>query len=290
MIGSALQMRLQGIGHEVVGLTRNASSQNKSTLFHWDPSKGKLDPNALKDTDGVVHLAGANIAQGRWTQKRKFELVQSRVESTKLLVESIINSTSPPAWMISASAIGIYGDRGDAIVDETTRPNQNFLGNLVTQWEEALIPLKSTPCRTATMRFGIVLSPKGGALKTMLPIFKLGGGAVLGSGNQWVSWISLRDVIGIIEMISTHPELSGAFNCVSPNPVNFKEFAKIVGKVIGKPVLLRIPMGIVRLIFGEMGEATLLSSCKAEPARLLKCGFKFQDPTLETALNQLLTK
>ena len=288
MIGSAVGRHLRENGHEISVLTRNSHTGTSATLYHWDPIKGILDDRALIGIDGMIHLAGENIAQGRWTSRRKNALIQSRVESTKLLVAAIKNSPTPPSWIISASAIGIYGDCGDTITDESTLPAPDFLGNLATMWEGALQPLQESSTRVIALRFGLVLTPDGGALKSMLPIFKLGGGAVLGSGNQYVSWISLRDVVRSIEWLIHHPHLKGPINGVSPNPITFNEFAKTLGKILRRPVFLKIPPFLVKLLFGEMGKATLLTSCRTHPTVLLKSGFEFKDSTLKSALNNQL--
>ena len=290
MIGSATQAHLQECGHQVVGLTRHLSAVNNTTLFYWDPVSGVLDPKALIGIDGIINLAGENIAQGRWTERRKTALVQSRVKSTELLVNAIQKSTAPPAWMMNASAIGIYGDCGNDVIHEFSPPANDFLGSLVSDWEAGLAPLTSSSTRTISLRFGLVLSGNGGALQKMLPIFKLGGGAVLGSGNQWVSWISLRDVTRCIEMLATNRQLNGSFNCTSPHPVTFTTFAKTLAKILKRPMLIKIPSLAVKILFGEMGKATLLASCKAMPTRLVENGFEFKDPHLESAITNSLGK
>ncbi len=289
MIGSATRAHLLQAGHQVVGLTRHPSEVNDTTQFHGDPLSGELDTKALIGVDGIINLAGENIAQGRWTERRKTALLQSRVKSTELLVNAIRKSSTPPKWMMNASAIGIYGDCGDQVIDESSTPATDFLGNLVSEWEAGLAPLTSSPTRTISLRFGLVLSGNGGALKKMLPIFKLGGGAVLGNGDQWVSWISLRDVTRCIEMLAMNRNLKGPIICTSPNPVTFTTFAKTLAKVLKRPLFLKIPPFAVKLLFGEMGKATLLSSCKANPTRLIENGFKYKDPFIEQTIAQSTT-
>ncbi len=284
LIGTALRRHFLEKGDKVVGLTRDPNKADNENLFAWDPLNGSIDERALHGVDGVINLAGENIAQGRWTKKRKLQLINSRLFSTQLLVKTIEESRPATAWMINASAIGIYGDCGDDLVTEATEPAEEFLAKLVEDWEEQLSPLRQLATRTVCLRLGLVLSTKGGALKKMLPAFKLGGGAILGSGNQWVPWISLTDVIGAIDWIIKNHKMAGAYNCVSPNPVQFNEFARSLGKSVNRPVLLKIPSGVVKLLFGEMGDATLLSSCKVQPQRLLDSGFKFGTPLLEDAL------
>jgi len=288
LIGSATQTHFQRRGHQVVGLTRDSTAADNTRLFHWDPLSGNLDPKALSGVDGVINLAGENIAEGRWTERKKNSLVQSRIKSTELLVKTILSSSSPPSWMVNASAVGIYGDCGDEIVHESSTAATDFLGNLALDWEGALGPLTSSSTRTISLRFGLVLSKNGGALKKMLPIFKLGGGAVLGSGKQWVSWVSLDDVTRCLEMLATNTNLSGPVNCTSPHPVRFSTFAKTLARVVRRPVFFKIPSIAVRILFGEMGNATLLASCRANPAKLLESGFKFEDPLIEPTFRRLI--
>lgn len=287
-IGSALTGHLHQIGHEIVSLVRNKSQVDQATTFHWDPINGEMDGNAFKGVDGVIHLAGENIAKGRWTQRRKESLFKSRVESTRLLVQFIESMKHPPAWMFNASAVGIYGDDGSNVKVETSPPANDFLGKLGSAWEQELFELNPERTRGVALRFGLVLSPQGGALKTMLPSFKCGVGAVLGSGQQFVPWITLNDVLGVITHCMDHPDVKGPVNCVTPNPVRFDTFAKTLGQVIRRPVWLRIPETMVGWIFGEMGTATLLSSCRAEPEKLVESGFKFLHPELTEALQDLL--
>ena len=287
-IGSALTRHLRQIGHEIVSLVRNKSQADQSATFHWDPIKGLLDDNAFRGVDGVIHLAGENIAKGRWTQRRKDLLFKSRVESTRLLVHRIESMKHPPSWMLNASAVGIYGDDGSNLKVETSPPANDFLGKLGSAWEQELLRLNPERTRSVALRFGLVLSSSGGALKTMLPSFKCGVGAVLGSGQQFVPWITLNDALRVIIHCMDHPDVTGPLNCVTPNPVRFNTFAKTLGKVIHRPVWLRIPETMVGWIFGEMGRATLLSSCRAEPEKLIHSGFEFLHPNLAEALQDLL--
>ena len=287
-IGSALSEQLKKDRHEVVGLTRNNTQANQATLFHWDPLQGVLDPKALEHADVVIHLAGENIANGRWTRRRKELLYRSRVESTKLLVRAVEAMSHPPRLMMSASAVGIYGDDGDSLKTETSRPATDFLGQLGAAWEQALFELNPERTRSIALRFGLVLSPQGGALKTMLPSFKWGAGAVLGSGQQFVPWITLHDVLRVITHCMEHPDIKGPVNCVAADHVRFNTFAKTLGQVINRPVWMRVPASMVRLIFGEMGTATLLSSCRAQPEKLLNTGFEFHHPKLKEAFQEIL--
>lgn len=288
LIGSALGEHLRKKGHDVAGLVRNKSRADQSTCFHWDPLSGFLDPEALSQVDGIIHLAGENIAKGRWTQHRKDLLVRSRVESTRLLAGRIQSMDHPPKFMINASAVGIYGSCGDQVVDEKTPPAKDFLGQLGVAWEQALFDLDPKKTRTIALRFGLVLSTHGGALQAMLPSFKWGAGAVLGSGRQFVPWITLDDTLRAISHCMDRPDVKGPVNCVTPAPVQFQTFARTLGRVLRRPVWMRIPPILVRTIFGEMGTATLLSSCRAHPKKLLDTGFEFHHPDLTEAFQDLL--
>jgi len=289
MIGSALAPYLRAAGHQVIGLTRKPSRADRNQLFFWDPGNRLLEPQALDGVDAIIHLAGENIAKGKWTRKRKQALLDSRVKSTELLASAVQSLPEPPKCFISASAVGYYGDTGETLVDEDAPAATDFLGTLASQWEAPLEALSaSTSVRTVMLRFGMVLSPSGGALKTMLPAFRMGGGAVLGSGRQWVSWISLLDVLRLVDTILKDDSWTGPVNSVTPEPVPFRTFAKTLGKVLNRPVLLRVPGPIVRFLFGEMGQAVLMSSCRAHPAKLEAKGFTFEHPTLESALEALL--
>lgn len=289
LIGGAVSQHLMQSGHEVIGLTRNHQLIDKKRFFHWDPIQDHLDENALNGVDGIIHLAGDNIAKGRWTQRKKEQLVRSRLDSTRLLVKAIASCTHPPQFMMNASAIGIYGNCHDQVLDESSPHASDFLGQLCSEWEQTLFQLNSDSTRTIALRFGLVLSPEGGALKRMLPAFKFGGGAILGTGRQYVSWISIRDVVRVIDTCLQDDSLCGPINCVTPHPVRFSFFAKELGNVLKRPVWMRIPSTMVKWLFGEMGTATLLASCRVHPRKLLDSGFQFNTPRLNEALKELLS-
>jgi uncharacterized protein (TIGR01777 family) len=290
LIGSSLCKHLERSGHTPVKLVRNFSLVDSKTCFYWNPSKAELDTHALKEVEGIIHLAGENIAKGRWTHRRKQALIRSRVDSTRLLVEAIESMSSPPSFMLNASAIGIYGDTGERQVVESEPAAHDFLGELGSAWENALSELDQTKTRSVAMRFGLVLSPKGGALKSMLPAFRMGGGAIFGSGRQFVSWTTLDDALRMITTLASHDGYQGPVNCMSPHAVRFETFAKTLGGVLHRPVFLKLSARMVGFIFGEMGKSTLLKSCRAHPQKLLEKGFSFQHPEIEPALRHLLNR
>ena len=290
MIGQALERSLTAEGHHVNCLVRRPRLQRvapplQSQDYAWDPDKGIIDPDALKGLDGVIHLAGANIAQGRWTCRRKQQLRASRVEATTLLIKALRKASPRPDFFLTASAIGIYGDQSDREIVETHPAGDDFLGCLGQDWEKASAVMEHDGVRVVALRLGMVLSSHGGALKTMLPAFRWGIGAILGSGSQYVSWVSLEDVVGCVHFLLEQPQLSGPINVTAPDPVTFKTFAQTLGRVLHRPVWLRIPSIGVRFLFGEMGQAVLLSSCRVLPQRLMDHGFDFRHDSLPAALN-----
>ncbi len=288
LIGSALVPFLRVGGHEVVRLAR-ASLRVEERVVVWDPEAGKIEPSELEGLDAVVHLAGENIA-GRWTAEKKARIRESRVRGTRFLCETLARLERPPTVLISASAIGYYGDRGDELLREESPPGRGFLADVATQWEAATEPAAQRGLRVVLLRFGIVLSPHGGALAQMLPPVRLGLGGPIGSGRQYWSWIALDDVVRAIQYALLTETLRGPVNVVSPDPVRNREFVRTLGRVLGRPTLLPMPASAVRLLFGQMGEELLLASQRVEPIRLLASGFVFQYPDLEGALRHLLRK
>jgi len=288
LIGSALVPFLRAGGHEVVRLAR-APLRGEESVVLWDPEGGKLEPSALEGFDAVVHLAGENIA-GRWTAEKKARIRDSRVRGTRLLSETLAQLERPPAVLASASAIGYYGDRGDELLREESPPGRGFLAEVAAQWEAATEPAARRGIRVVCLRFGIVLSPRGGALAQMLPPFRLGLGGPIGSGQQYWSWVAIDDVVRAIHHALGAETLHGPVNVVSPDPVRNREFVRALGRVLGRPTLLPMPALVVRVLFGQMGEELLLSSQRVEPIRLLASGFVFQYPDLDGALRHLLRK
>lgn len=289
LIGSALVPFLSGGGHEVVHLSRSGAKPAGASV-QWDPSAGTIDKSGLEGFDAVVHLAGENIASGRWTADKKAKIYASRVDGTKLLVQALTGLTRPPKTLIAASAIGFYGNRHADLVDEDSAPGGGFLANVVREWEAATQPAAARGIRVVNMRFGIVLSAAGGALATMLPPFRLGAGGAIGGGEQFMSWVAIDDVIGAVLHALMTPSLSGAVNTVAPHPVTNQEFTKTLGKVLSRPTFLPLPAFAVKLAFGEMGEELLLSSTRVEPHRLKASGYPFRFPNLEPALRHVLGK
>jgi uncharacterized protein (TIGR01777 family) len=285
MIGSALSQELADGGHRVNRLTRSAESSDD---VGWDPSAGEVDTSRLEGVDAVVHLAGESIAEGRWTADRKRGILESRRQGTRLLAETIANLSDPPGVMVSASAVGYYGDRGNELLREQSGPGNNFLAEVCRVWEAAADPARQAGIRVVHTRFGIVLSPKGGALGTTLPIFKLGGGGRIGNGRQYWSWVALDDVVGSIIHALTTDALEGPANVGSPNPLTNAEYTKVLGKVLNRPTIFPLPAPAARLMLGEVADELLLASARMEPARLKETGYKFRYPELEGALRHLL--
>lgn len=286
LIGAPLVLHLRAAGHSVITISRRQSDGD----FTWDPARGRLDPTALAGADAVINLAGAPIAARRWTRARKREIRDSRVMGTALLASAIVRLPKPPAVLISASAVGTYGDTGDRIVSEKSPPGDDFLGQLGREWEAAAEPARASGVRVVHPRTGIVLSPAGGALARMLPLFRLGIGGPLGSGRQWMSWITLGDQLRAIEFLLLHSRLEGPVNLTAPTPVTNAEFAKTLGAALNRPALLPAPAPVLRLFLGELADAALLASQRVVPDKLMKAGFEFGDPRLEPALYRLLSR
>ncbi|HUE80971.1 MAG TPA: TIGR01777 family oxidoreductase [Pyrinomonadaceae bacterium] len=288
LVGSALVQSLETAGHEVARLVRHAPSN--ANEIEWSPERYSIALARIEGFDAVVHLAGESIADGRWNEEKKARIRESRIKGTKLLSESFIQLSQPPDVFISASAIGYYGSRGDEVLTETSQAGEDFLAGVGVDWEKATAPAAEKGIRVVNLRFGIILDGKGGALAKMLPPFRMGIGGRIGDGKQWMSWIALTDVIGVIEFALSNKEIQGPINVVAPNPVRNSEFTKTLGKVLSRPVFFPVPAFGARLAFGEMADALLLSSQRVEPARLKEAGYVFQFPTLEGALRHALAE
>ena len=288
LIGSALVSFLTNAGHDVLRLVRSAPKSDGSEV-HWDPESGRIDNAGLEGMDAVVHLAGENIGAGRWTRDRKARIFDSRVKGTRLLCESLANLAQPPKVLVSASAIGYYGDRDEEILNEGSISGFGFLAEVCIEWEIATEPLAQTEIRVVNLRMGIVLSLEGGPLEKMLPPFKMGVGGILGNGRQYMSWISLDDAVGGIHHALVTDSLQGPVNNVAPHPVTNREFTKTFGRVLRRPTLFPLPSFGLRLMFGEeMANELFLSSTRVEPVRLLETGYTFQYPELESGLRHVL--
>ena len=286
LIGSALAPALSGDGHLVRPLRR--APQAGADATSWNPDDGSFAAGALDGIDAVVHLAGENIAGGRWTAARKARIRDSRVDGTRRLCAALAALDTPPRVLVAASAIGFYGDRGDALLDESAAPGTGFLPEVSRSWETAAAPAREAGIRVAHLRIGIVLSPAGGALAQMLLPFKLGVGGVLGSGDQYMSWIALDDVVGIVRHALADESLSGPVNTVAPQAVTNREFTRALGKVLRRPTILPAPAFALRIALGEMADALLLASTRVDPAALRATTFEFQHPQLDGALRHVL--
>ncbi len=287
LVGSALVTFLTARGHRVTRLVRRIPRQGAEEIF-WDPGAGRIDAASLDGFEAVVHLAGESIAAGRWTGLRKRRILDSRVQGTNLLARTLASLRRPPQVMISASAIGYYGDRGAEILREDSDPGSGFLAEVCGRWEQAANSAADGGIRLAVLRLGMVLSGAGGALRKMLPPFRFGIGGRLGSGTQYLGWLALEDLEEIISFALQNTSLSGAINAVSPNPVTNNEFTEILARVLARPAVFAVPAFARRMRFGEMGEQVLLASARVVPARLIEAGYRFRYPELEPALRHIL--
>ncbi len=292
LVGSSLVPFFTTSGHSVTRVIRSKSltSQAGTPAVQWDPASGKIEVSALEGVDAVVHLAGENIAAGRWTPEQKVRIRESRVQGTRLLCETLARLERPPKILIAASAIGYYGDRGEELLHEGSPPGSGFLSEVCCQWEAATEPASQRGIRVVNLRFGIILSPAGGALAKMLFPFQMGAGGKLGNGKQYMSWIALDDAIGAVHHAMITDSLKGPVNAVAPKPVTNLEFTKTLGRVLSRPTLFPVPAAAARLAFGEMADALLLASTRVEPARLLVTGYQFRFRELEGALRHVLGK
>lgn len=289
LIGTELARALRAAGHRVLRLARPESEPGGGgSTIRWDPRRGAIDAAALEGVDAVVHLAGAGIGDERWTDERKRELVDSRVGPTALLARTLAELDRPPAVLVSASGINVYGDHGDEPITEDSSLGDDFLADLCRRWEDATTPAREAGLRVACIRSGVVLSPRGGALARQLPFFRLGLGGPMGSGRQYDSWITLDDEVAAIAWLLEH-EVDGPVNLTAPEPVCNAELAKALGRVLRRPAVLPTPMIVPRLMFGrELVDALVRTSQRVLPAKLESSGFRFAYPTIEPALRHVL--
>ncbi len=297
LVGSALVEALLRDGHTVARLVRPESARGKAPTegqpaiaVRWDPVSGDFDAAASEGADAVVHLAGASIGERRWNVARKRLIRSSRVEATRHLVTALSKLARPPRVFLSASAMGYYGDRGDEELTEQSAPGNDFLPALARDWEAEAARAGKFGARTAMLRFGLILSLRGGALPRMLRPFRLGLGGRLGSGEQWMSWLTLSEAVGMICYALASAQVRGPVNAVTPNPVRNAEFTRILGRVLHRPTLFPAPAIALRLALGEMAQALLLGSQRLVPGKLQECGYSFQQPELEAALSVLLSR
>ena len=289
LIGSALVRDLAGEGHIVTRLVRPSSKAVGDAVL-WNPEKGTVDLGGLEGHDAVVHLAGENIAGSSWTPETKSRIRDSRVGGTGLLCKTLSRLTRPPGTLVCVSAVGYYGDRGSEILREDSPPGEGFLSEVCREWEEATGEAARKGIRVVNLRIGMVLSDEGGALAKMLPVFRAGAGGRIGDGEQYVSWIALPDLVGVIRHALATDSMEGPVNAVAPHPVTNREFTKLLGRILGRPTIAALPAFAARLLFGEMADELLLASTRVEPAKLLASGYRFRLPELEGALRSLLGK
>jgi uncharacterized protein (TIGR01777 family) len=287
LVGKALTRSLSDDGHEVVPLVRRERALG-SPEVEWYPEQGRIDAAHLEGIDAVIHLAGDNIAGGRWTKEKKRTIRESRIQGTSLLSDTLASLSRRPSVFICASAIGFYGNRGDELLNEQSPPGKDFLANVCIDWEAATISAAEKGIRTTHARFGIILDAHEGALAKMVAPFRAGIGGKIGPGNQWMSWIALEDVVAALKFLLADRSIHGPVNVVAPNPVTNSEFTKTLGRVLSRPTIFPMPAFAARLAFGEMADALLLASQRVDPAVLEDNGFLFSWPTLEPALRHLL--
>ena len=285
-IGGALIPFLQTQGHDVVRLVRRSPSSVDEVF--WNPGAGELDIGALEGVDVIINLSGENVAGGRWTEARRDAIFRSRVDATRTLVAAVRQVRRKPEVFVSASAVGFYGDRGEEILTERSRVGQGFLPEVCLAWETHAEGARKVGVRTALARFGVVLTPRGGALAKLLPVFRMGLGGPVGGGAQWMSWIGIDDVIGGIYHLLNQPTCDGPMNFVAPVSVTNRQFTKTLAGVLHRPAVIPVPPVVLRGIFGEMANATLLASTRVVPERLLASGYQFKYSGLEAALRHVL--
>ncbi|MCB9489981.1 MAG: TIGR01777 family protein [Deltaproteobacteria bacterium] len=283
LVGAEFCNFLTAGGHEVVRLVRRAA-ENARTEAYWDPTVGNIDAKKLEGCDAVVHLAGENVGEGTWDGEKKRRIRTSRVKGTHLISEAIAKLKNPPKVLISASALGYYGNRGNEELTEDSPPGEGFLAEVCQEWEAAAEPAKAAGIRVVNLRIGVVLAHRGGALSRMIKPFSMGLGGKVSSGDQFMSWIVLDDLIGLMHYLIYNDKVEGPVNAVSPNPASNAEFTKALGQVLRRPTVATLPAGVVRKMMGEMGEELLLSSARLIPAKAQDAGYKWFYPELIPAL------
>jgi len=287
LVGQALLPALRAEGHTAVRMVRPGGKGSAGDVG-WDPRSALVDASAMEGADAIVHLSGASIAAGRWSPGRKAVLRSSRVGSTRVLVDAVSQLRRKPRVFISASAIGYYGDRGSEILTEASHAGTDFLALLSRDWEAEAARAQLSGIRTVMLRFGIILSARGGALPRMLLPFQFGVGGRFGTGQQWMSWITLEDSVGIIRAVLSDERLTGPVNAVAPNPLQNAEFTRVVAAVLRRPAIFPAPAFALRLLLGEMADSLLLASQRVQPTRLLASNYPFRSDTFAPALRGLL--
>jgi len=289
LIGSAVVPHLQSRGHLVYRLVRRPV-RDAAAEIEWHPETGAVEPVALAGFDVIINLAGENIGEGRWSEERKRRIRDSRVETTRLLAGLCAALDPQPKAFLSASATGYYGDTGERAVDESAQAGDTFLADVCRQSEEAAQPAAEAGIRVVNFRLGVVLSRQGGMLHKILPLFRLGLGGRLGDGRQYLPWVTLEDVARAFEYFITNEPIRGPVNVVAPQPVTNAEFTQALGAALQRPTLFRVPAGVIRAVFGQMGRETILSGCRAVPARLSTQGFRFKHADLVDTLRAELDR
>jgi uncharacterized protein (TIGR01777 family) len=289
LVGTAFAAAARREGHTVARPVRPGGSAGAGDV-RWDPMAASVDAAAMEGADAVVHLSGSNIANGRWTPARKAILRGSRIATTRVLVDALAHLRRKPRVLLCASATGYYGDRGDEILTESSDPGTDFLSLLVRDWEAEAVRAESSGIRTVLLRFGVVLSVRGGALPKMLLPFRFGVGGRFGSGKQWISWITLEDTVEIMRSAIANEQFAGPVNVVAPNPLQNAEFTRIVAKALHRPAIFPAPAFALRAVLGEMADALLLSSQRVKPERLLSMGQQFRFDDFSAALRDILDR
>jgi uncharacterized protein (TIGR01777 family) len=292
LVGRALVRSLLADGHTVTRLVRGGAQQFRtpgSNAVEWNPDKGTIDAAALEGHDAAVHLAGEPIAEGRWDDAKKRRIMESRVKGTRLIAETLASLNEKPRVLVSASAIGFYGDRGAEVMREESASGEGFLSEVCREWEKATLAASQAGVRVVHVRIGFVLDGEGGGLPKMLTPFKLGVGGKVGSGQQYISWITLEDLVRVLRRAIEDESLRGPVNAVAGAVTN-EEFTKSLGRVLGRPTIFPVPVFALRLAFGEVADAVMLASTRVEPARLREAGFDFKHTELEAALRSVLGK
>ncbi len=289
LLGRSLAPFLTTGGHRVKTLVRRPSRPGTDEIF-WDPARGELAPESLSGVDAVVHLAGENIGEGRWTRDKKRRMLGSRILGTAAVARAMAAAKDGPRVLVSASAVGFYGNRGDEILDEESPQGRGFIPELCAAWEEAARPAAEAGIRVVNLRIGVVLTPAGGALARMLPGFAAGLGAALGPGSQVISWASPDDFLGAVLHVLRTPSLSGPVNLAAPAPATSRELARELGRVLHRPAAFTVPAWALKAALGQMAREILLASAHVRPQKLLDSGFVFLDPALGPALSHLLGK
>jgi uncharacterized protein (TIGR01777 family) len=287
LVGCALTSAFRAGNHSVFHLVRPGRPLAPQEI-RWDPHSAHVDVPALEAADAVIHLNGANISERRWTPQRKEILRGSRIDSTRVLVDSLAQLRQKPGAFVSASAVGYYGDRGEELLTESSEAGHDFLSLLARDWEAEANRAAQSGIRTVILRFGVILSDQGGALPQMIRPFRFGAGGPLGNGRQWLSWITLEDVVGIVRFAIDNSQLFGPVNVVAPQPLRNADFARAAGRVLHRPAIFPAPKFALRLALGEMADALLLASQRAVPERLLAAKYPFQFPDLEATLKKIL--